>query len=312
MASIDSQTGNISPYHPDPNAVDESMRFDGHSEFEPFSYDQNPTYRLDGTFDLGLDEFDPRCSETFNSSLWPLQTVDNELFQEERAFPFDTATILRGGSVGWPGPDGSHNSASTYTPQNDGCLSSSPVRERIRGAGSQSVECTECQQVFDSLHLLEQHTKKESHKIWRCLERNCGKAYPRRDTLSRHQLKHSAKGHACALCQQNDKRKVFKRRDHLAEHIRKRHSSSTDGSNEGQPRKQEAMQDIVKSLETVLGGDHQVLRGLGCTMTGLSDSRMTSVAETIAMRIAQAAADQSRAYDEACEKPEPMVEVCKN
>jgi hypothetical protein len=312
MASVDSQTGNESPYHPDLNAVDESMRFDGHSEFGPFSHDRNPIYGLDENFDLGLDGIDPGCSETFSSSLWPPQTVDYVRFQEERQFPFDTITILQGGSAGWLGLEGSHNSASTYTSQYDGCPSNSSIKERGRGAGSQSVECPECQQVFDSLHLLEQHTKKESHKIWRCLERNCGKAYPRRDTLSRHQLKHSAKGHACVMCQQNDKRKVFKRRDHLAEHIRKRHSSSTDGSNDGQPRKQEAMQDIVKSLETVLGGDHQVLRGLGSTMTGLSDSRMTSVAETIAKRIAQAAADQNRGCDEACEKPEPMLEVCRN
>jgi hypothetical protein len=291
MASIDSQTGNNSPYHPDLNAVDGLMRFHGHSEFEHFSHDQSPTYRFDETFDLGLDGFDPGCSETFNSSLWPSPTDDYVHFEEERPFPFDTATILQGDSAGWPGPDGSNKSASTYTPQYDGCQSNSSIRERSRGAGSQSVECPECQQVFDSLHFLEQHTKKESHKIWRCLERNCNKAYPRRDTLSRHQLKHSAKGHACIVCQQSDKRKVFKRRDHLAEHIRKRHSASTDGSHDGQPKKQEAMQDIVKSLETVLGGDHQVLRGLGNTMTGLSDSRMTSVAETIAKRIAQAAVD---------------------
>lgn len=312
MALIDSQTGNKSSYHPDLNAVDEFMKFDGHSEFEPFSHDQNPTYRFDETFDLGLDGFDPECSETFNSSLWPSPTVDYVRFQEERPFPFDTTTILQGGSTGWHGPDGSHNSASTSISQDHSSLSNSSIRERSRGAGSQSVECPECQQVFDSLHFLEQHTKKESHKIWRCLERNCGKAYPRRDTLSRHQLKHSAKGHACIMCQQNDKRKVFKRRDHLAEHVRKRHSPSIDGSNDGQPRKQEAMQDIVKSLETVLGGDHQVLRGLGNTMTGLSDSRMTSVAETIAKRIAQAAADQSRGCDEAYEKLEPMLEVCRN
>jgi hypothetical protein len=142
------------------------------------------------------------------------------------------------------------------------------------------------------LYLLEQHTIKEAHKVWKCLERNCGKVYPRRDTLSRHQLKHSAKGHACTICQRNDKRKVFKRKDHLAEHIRKRHLSSHDIKNE--PKKQDAMQDIVKSLETVQGENHEVLRGLGSTMTGLSNSGMTSVAEKIAERIAQATAHHGK------------------
>lgn len=307
MASIGYRAGNKSPYLPDLDADDEFLQFESHSEFGPSSYNQNPTHCYDETFDLELDGFIPGCSDAFNSSLWSSQTVDYGQFQEERPFPFDTATILQGGSAGWYRPDGS-----PYIPQYGSCPSNSPTRERSRGAALQSVECPECQQVFDSLHSLEQHTKKESHKIWRCLERNCGKAYPRRDTLSRHQLKHSARGHACIMCQQNDKRKVFKRRDHLAEHIRKRHSPSIDGSIDEQPRKQEAMQDIVKSLETVLGGNHQVLRGLGSTMTGLSDSSMTSVAETIAERIAEAAADQSRSCDDACKKPEPMLEVLKN
>jgi hypothetical protein len=312
MASTGRLTGNKSPYLPDLNADDDFLRCDSRSEFDPWSHDQNPTYGLDETFDLGLDGFIPGCSDTFNYSSWPSQTIDNVRFQEERPFPFDIATILQGGSAGGYGPDGSQKFASSYTSQYDGSPSNSSTRERSRGAGLQSIECPECQQAFDSLHSLEQHTKKESHKIWRCLERNCGKAYPRRDTLSRHQLKHSARGHACIMCQQNDKRKVFKRKDHLAEHVRKRHSPSTDGSIDEQPRKQEAMQDIVKSLGTVLGGDHQVLRGLGKTMTGLSDSSMTSVAETIVEQIAQAAADQSRGGDEACGKPEPMLEVCRN
>ena len=312
MASIGSLTGNKSPFLPDLNADDEFLRCYSRSEFEPWSHDQNPIYGLNESYELGLDGFIPGCSDTFNGSLSPSQTVDYGRFQQEEPFPFDTATIFQGGSTGWYGPDDSQNSKSSYIPQYDGCPSNSSTRERSRGAGLQSVECPECQQEFDSLHSLEQHTKKESHKIWRCLERNCGKAYPRRDTLSRHQLKHSARGHACIMCQQNDKRKVFKRKDHLAEHIRKRHSPSTDGSIDEQPRKQEAMQDIVKSLGTVLGGDHQVLRGLGKTMTGLSDSSMTSVAETIVEQIAQAAADQSRGGDEACEKPEPVLEVCKN
>ncbi|GAB7325174.1 hypothetical protein MBLNU13_g09254t1 [Cladosporium sp. NU13] len=288
MASIACLTRNKSPYLPDLDADHEVL------PFEPFLYDQDPSYRNYETSGLVLDGFVP---DTFSSSSWPTQAVEHVRSQEER--PFNTETSLQDGSAGSFELNGSKNFASPSIFQYDGCPPNSSTRERSRGAGTQSVECTECQQMFDSLHSLEQHTKKESHKIWRCAEKKCGKAYPRRDTLSRHQLKHSAKGHACVKCQQNDKRKVFKRRDHLAEHIRKRHSPSTDGSNEEDPRKQEALQDIVKSLETVLGGNHQVLRGLGSTMTGLSDSSMTSVAETIAKRIAQAAADQSRGYDEA-------------
>lgn len=307
MASIACSLGYKSPCTPDLYADDEALRIDDGVEYQPLSYDKGPSYGSYENLWPALDGFNPGCSETLNNSLWPMQAVDYVEFQEDRPFPF----LLQGSPADRFESSGNESFASPYISQYDGCPSNSSIRERSRGAGTQSVECPECQQMFDNLHSLEQHTKKESHKIWRCLERNCGKAYPRRDTLSRHQLKHSAKGHACVVCQQNDKRKVFKRRDHLAEHIRKRHSPSTDGSNDEQPRKQEAMQDIVKSLETVLGGDHQVLRGLGSTMTGLSSSSMKSVAETIAERIAQAAADQSRGCNEACKRSEPLLEVCQ-
>lgn len=312
MASIACSLGNKSPCSPDLYADDEAPRLDDGVVFQTMFYDKDSSYGSYENIWPALDGFNSGCSDTFTSSLWPTQAVDYVEFQEERPFRFDTETMLQGGQAGRFEPNGDESFASSYISQYDGCTSNSSIRERSRGAGTQPVECPECQQMFDNLHSLEQHTKKESHKIWRCLERNCGKAYPRRDTLSRHQLKHSAKGHACVVCQQNDKRKVFKRRDHLAEHMRKRHSPSTDGSNDEQPKKQEAMQDIVKSLETVLGGDHRVLRGLGSTMTGLSSSSMKSVAETIAERIAQAAADQSRRCNEACNRSEPLLEVCQN
>lgn len=47
------------------------------------------------------------------------------------------------------------------------------------------------------------------------------------------------------------------------------------------------MQDIVRSLGTVLGEDHQKMRGLGPNMTALNDTSVESVAETIAESIAR-------------------------
>jgi hypothetical protein len=51
------------------------------------------------------------------------------------------------------------------------------------------------------------------------------------------------------------------------------------------------MQVIVKSLETVLGEGHPQLKGLETTMSAMSSEKMASVAETIAERMAQVAAD---------------------
>lgn len=291
MASTECLTRNGSPYPLVVNPGDQLLRYDSRNGFEPLLYDRTSTYDFDESLELATGGLDPDSLDPFSSSLYHLQTVDYGNYQEGRLYPFDDPTIL-GGSAGQYILDDSQIPASPSTiPQECDSVSSSTKGERTRSVGSQSIECPECQQTFDNLHLLEQHTIKEAHKAWKCLERNCGKAYPRRDTLSRHQLKHSAKGHECTTCQRDGKRKVFKRKDHLAEHIRKRHLSSQNCKNE--PKKQDAMQDIVKSLVTVLGENHQVLRGLGSTVTGLSSSGVTSVAEKIAERIAQATADHS-------------------
>lgn len=54
------------------------------------------------------------------------------------------------------------------------------------------------------------------------------------------------------------------------------------------------MQDIVRSLGTVLGQDHQKMQGLGPTMTALKETSMESVAETIAESIAQIVANPDK------------------
>lgn len=309
MASTGYLTRNNFQYPSDPDPNDDLMRYDSRNEFEHLLRDQIPSYQFDENPELALYGFDSICSNTFNNSSWPSTNVENVQYQGERAFPLETATIFQGGSGGQRKDSqnsGSH-SVSLYEGHH---LALSPRAERSRGLEIQPAECSQCQRLFDSLQLLEQHTIKESHKVWRCLEENCGKTYPRRDSLSKHKLKHSAKGHACTECQKEDKRKVFKRRDHLAEHIRKRHSPSTDRSNDDQPRKQSAMQNIVKSLGTVLGEGHQKLQGLEDTMTLLSNSKMESVAETIADGIAQITANPGKGFVRPCQQLKPEARLC--
>jgi hypothetical protein len=93
----------------------------------------------------------------------------------------------------------------------------------------QRLICLECGLEFENLQGLDRHTKSSQHKAWRCQESGCGKTYARRDTYLRHRIKHTDSVHACNICSRSKKNKVFKRKDHLKEHMRNCHSRSVDG-----------------------------------------------------------------------------------
>jgi hypothetical protein len=193
---------------------------------------------------------------------------------------------------------------------------------------SQRLECPACSRTFSNLRALDRHTQSTSHKAWRCREPGCGKSYARRDTFLRHRSKHSDNSHSCLDCLREGKEKVFKRKDHLNEHIRSCHSKVNDGTRSVQvlcrswtPRlttsiranndhandlaagatcsrthsqasvdsetpmtpQQQAMKDLVKSLNTVLGDRHPNLIGKLDRMSALSGPDMESVAESMAI-----------------------------
>jgi hypothetical protein len=95
---------------------------------------------------------------------------------------------------------------------------------------SQRPECSACSKTFSTLRALDKHTQSTSHKAWRCRELGCGKSYARRDTFLRHRSKHSENSHSCLDCLRDGKKKVFKRKDHLNEHIRSCHTKGNDGA----------------------------------------------------------------------------------
>ena len=102
-------------------------------------------------------------------------------------------------------------------------------RDRRRDDEIQRLMCSECGLEFDNLQGLDRHTRSSLHKGWRCQEAGCGKTYARRDTFLRHRIKHTDSVHACSVCSRSKKHKVFKRKDHLKEHMRNCHSRSVDG-----------------------------------------------------------------------------------
>lgn len=95
--------------------------------------------------------------------------------------------------------------------------------------GSHRLACSECAKDFTNLRALDKHTQKTSHKAWRCFESECGKSYARRDTFLRHRAMHKESSHPCIDCLRQGKNKVFKRRDHLREHVRSCHTKGSEG-----------------------------------------------------------------------------------
>jgi hypothetical protein len=94
----------------------------------------------------------------------------------------------------------------------------------------QHLGCSECGLEFENLQGLDKHSRSSLHKAWRCNEPGCGKTYARRDTFLRHRTKHTDSAHPCNVCFRSNKHKVFKRKDHLKEHMRNCHSHSVDGT----------------------------------------------------------------------------------
>jgi hypothetical protein len=94
----------------------------------------------------------------------------------------------------------------------------------------QRLSCSECARAFDNLSALNKHTQSTSHKAWRCVEAGCEKTYARRDTFLRHRVAHrdDALNHVCLVCLQINKRKVFRRKDHLRDHMRNCHSKNIE------------------------------------------------------------------------------------
>jgi hypothetical protein len=95
---------------------------------------------------------------------------------------------------------------------------------------SQQLKCSECSKTFSNLRTLDKHTQSTSHKAWRCREPGCWKSYARRDTFLRHRSTHSDNSHTCLDCLRDGKKKAFKRKDHLSEHIRSCHPKCNDGT----------------------------------------------------------------------------------
>ena len=109
-------------------------------------------------------------------------------------------------------------------------LSTSCDTDCLQDESCQPLFCSECTEAFDNVSALNKHTQNTSHKAWRCIEAGCEMTYARRDTFLRHRVAHreDALNHVCLVCLQINKRKVFRRKDHLRDHMRNCHSKNVE------------------------------------------------------------------------------------
>lgn len=114
-----------------------------------------------------------------------------------------------------------------------------------------STKCAECGKRYETFVKLEQHGREEQHSPFRCPHPSCIKMLARRDTLKRHLDGHNRSAQiACDLCAEANIEKKFKRKEHLAQHIKRRHPQHSMLSAED--KEKDVLKDVVKSLQSVL------------------------------------------------------------
>ena len=82
--------------------------------------------------------------------------------------------------------------------------------------------CSQCNQHFSRVAEMEDHAREAKHKPFACSQ--CSRLFSRQDALTRHRGIHkSQKRYPCEHCEKYRGQDAFKRRDHLRQHLRKKH-----------------------------------------------------------------------------------------
>ena len=179
-------------------------------------------------------DFSPQSwADTELEELQRTDSVPTAIFRPDIPYPELAHPSSIDGYAGKGGIITQRKSSHTATPETKQERGTTPSissdRERRQDSEVERLVCSECRLEFENLQGLDRHTRSSLHKGWRCQEVGCGKTYARRDTFLRHRIKHTDSVHPCNVCSRSKKHKVFKRKDHLKEHMRNCHSRSVDG-----------------------------------------------------------------------------------
>lgn len=202
--------------------VDEALDPQFDDRWQPSSIDQTNT-------------FDNGCSVWPEPSIW-----QNAAFEQD--LPLLDSVPFIAGSTKSGIRDLSWSSSNGDTPSSRHSSAEDPIEpgfwqtpyftdQTLLGGGgvaSRPNVCAECEYPFPTSQALEDHARARTHQAYACNALNCGRSYSRRDTYARHRATHKGfDAHVCEHCPIGTKRKVFKRRDHLIQHVRNCHPAES-------------------------------------------------------------------------------------
>jgi len=195
------------------------------SYLEPYLSDSQETWDSE----LGLYRLTPD-----SSLLDPVTTLDFHLDLEPASsfpslIPYDFQSTCDAVHIDWADNSGSMSRLASQAPTD--CTSSDTVSEPStigsprfspsRYLGTDRT-CHQCKRNFSRVVDMELHGREEGHKPFACSL--CPKLFSRQDALTRHREIHkSLKRYACQYCEKYRGQSAFKRRDHLRQHLRKKH-----------------------------------------------------------------------------------------
>ncbi|CAN9188281.1 unnamed protein product [Alternaria alternata] len=112
------------------------------------------------------------------------------------------------------------------------------------------TSCDQCQEVFESVWLLDGHASGLGHTAFICKQEDCEKGFTRSDTYTRHQRIHQkdARRFPCKYCKKYRGKNGFKRKDHLTQHVRNYHHIGEDDAFVDYDRRWCLKADCTKSM----------------------------------------------------------------
>ncbi|KAI1561384.1 hypothetical protein PtrEW4_010634, partial [Pyrenophora tritici-repentis] len=115
------------------------------------------------------------------------------------------------------------------------CSDTHELEAHERSVHPNLPRCDECSKLVRSNYELNYHVGNSGHIPYACKKDGCASKFTQSAGLTRHMRKHQvdAKRFPCKYCKKYRGKNGFKRRDHLAQHVRNYHHIEDDGGSQG-------------------------------------------------------------------------------
>jgi hypothetical protein len=205
----------FSPYYCSPTSYDLQALYTNGSGGSFMTYDEmsnSPSESLsDEILKIDYGPFGP--AEESSDSLWPSYASSGSVWS---LYESGVGKLTRASST--PLSD----KTSSDSEWNVWAASLRQRESKDSQTASNRFMCRTCPESFSQLVELEEHAKIAKHKQFAC--RQCTACFSRHDALTRHREIHdSQKLYPCPQCERYQGTAAFRRRDHLRQHLWKKH-----------------------------------------------------------------------------------------